>query len=256
MPAYAPCALLPLCLHLSQNSLRHLLGITQIHGGALLVEDGVVSTSVADTHRALHEDGLLCLPHFNDWHASNDRVRVLHRSRVDSVVRTDDEHNISVRHLGVDLVHLQHDIVRHASLSQQHIHLARHAARHRVNAKLDCDAILLQLLDKRCDRVLCVGNRHAEARHDDDALGGQQRCGHAWRVDLLVLARRLCSSGARRRRLLGRRAVATEDDISERAVHGDAHDVRQDGARRANQGADSRQQVVVEREALGSKRIA
>jgi len=40
---------------------------------------------------------------------------------VDRVVRTDDQHDIGVVEVGVDLVHLEHDVVRHLRLGEQHV---------------------------------------------------------------------------------------------------------------------------------------
>lgn len=45
--------------------------------------------------------------------------------------------DVVVADVSVDLVHLVHDIVRHARLGQQHVELTWHAPRHGVNAKLD-----------------------------------------------------------------------------------------------------------------------
>jgi hypothetical protein len=39
----------------------------------------------------------------------------------------------------VEFVHFHHDVVRHLGFSQQHVHVAGHASRHRVDAKTDVD---------------------------------------------------------------------------------------------------------------------
>jgi hypothetical protein len=55
--------------------------------------------------------------------------------RVDDVVGADDDGHVGVREVLVDLVHLHHDVVGHLGLGQQHVHVAGHAAGHRVDGK-------------------------------------------------------------------------------------------------------------------------
>ena len=45
------------------------------------------------------------------------------------------------REVLVDLVHLEHDVVRHVGLGQQHVHVAGHAAGNRVDAEAHVDAL-------------------------------------------------------------------------------------------------------------------
>jgi len=63
-----------LCL-LADNRLhlfKDLLGVTEEHISVILVEDGIISTSIARAHRALHDDHLVRLPHTQHRHACND----------------------------------------------------------------------------------------------------------------------------------------------------------------------------------------
>ena len=52
--------------------------------------------------------------------------------------------DVGVGEVVVDLVHLQHDVVGHLGLGQQHVHVAGHAAGHRMDAEADVDAVLAQ----------------------------------------------------------------------------------------------------------------
>ena len=60
--------------------------------------------------------------------------------RVHGVVGADDEHDVGVGEVVVDLVHLQHDVVGHLGLGEQHVHVPGQAAGDRVDAEADVDA--------------------------------------------------------------------------------------------------------------------
>merc|ERR1712196_637853 len=90
-PPRTPTALLR---QLVAQGVARRLGVAQEHGIIGLVEDGVVRTSIPNTHRALEDDGLLRLPDLDDGHARDRAVRVLLRARVHRVVGTDDDRDI------------------------------------------------------------------------------------------------------------------------------------------------------------------
>ena len=101
----------------------------------------------------------------------------------------------------VDLVHLQHDVVGHLGLGQQHVHVPRQAAGDGV----DGEAHLLALARATCrvsslTDLLRLRHRHAVARHDDDAVGVVQRLRHAGGVDGDLLALDLGAAPAACRR--------------------------------------------------------
>jgi hypothetical protein len=73
--------------------------------------------------------------------------------------------------LAVDVFHLEHLVVGHFGLGQQHVHVARHAAGHRVDGVLDVDATLLEQLGQVADGVLGLGHRHTVARDHDHGPG-------------------------------------------------------------------------------------
>mmetsp|Transcript_46358 Transcript_46358/g.121648 ORF Transcript_46358/g.121648 Transcript_46358/m.121648 type:complete len:809 (+) Transcript_46358:937-3363(+) len=118
-----------------------------------------------------------------------------------------------------------------------------------MDAEAHVDAPIAQRLGDLRDRVLAVGDGEAVARHDDHLLGAlEQLCG---RVDVgergLALGH---VGGAVAGRDGGGGAEAAEEHRDDVAVHGDAHDVREDRARRADERADGREQGLVEHEAL------
>ena len=100
------------------------------------------------------------------------------------------------REVLVDLVHLHHDVVGHLGLGQQHVHVTRHAAGHRVDAEAHVDALLAQRLGDLVHRVLRLRHRHAVARHDDDVLGLAQQFRGLDRTDRRHLACRLRTAAA------------------------------------------------------------
>ena len=69
----------------------------------------------------------------------------------------------------VDVVELEDQVVGHAGLGQQHVHLAGHAAGHRVDRELDVDPGRLQQLDELVELLLGLRRRQAVAGHDDHA---------------------------------------------------------------------------------------
>jgi hypothetical protein len=83
----------------------------------------------------------------------------------------------------VDLVHLEHDVVGHLGLGQQHVHVAGHAAGHRVDAEAHLHALVAQQLGDLEHRVLRLRHRHAVAGHDDHVLGFAQQLGGLDRAD-------------------------------------------------------------------------
>ena len=88
----------------------------------------------------------------------------------------------------VDLVHLQHDVVGHLGLGQQHVHVAGQASRDGVDAEPDVDAAIAQLAGQVGDAVLGLGDGHAVARRDDHRAGRGEQFGGTLGVDLAVLA--------------------------------------------------------------------
>ena len=103
---------------------------------------------------------------FEDRHAV-DRARLVGaRHRVDDVVGADDQRHVGGLELGVDLVQVGDQVVRHAGLGEQHVHVAGHAAGHRMDRELHLHAALDQQLAQLPHLVLRLRDRHAVAGHD------------------------------------------------------------------------------------------
>ena len=96
-------------------------------------------------------------------------------------------------------------VVGNVGLGQQHVHVARHAAGHRVDGELHVDAAPRQVVEQFADLVLRLRHRQAVSRHDDHAAGGFQNrrrlfgAGAALRRAARVL-RALTSESVRTRR--------------------------------------------------------
>jgi hypothetical protein len=52
--------------------------------------------------------------------------------------------------------------------AKQHVHVAGHAARDRMDRVFHLDALLLEHVGHLAQRMLRLRHRHAVARHDDD----------------------------------------------------------------------------------------
>ena len=87
------------------------------------------------------------------------------------VIGADHIGDIGLGELGVDVFQLEHFVIGHIGFGQQHVHVAGHAARHRMDGVGDLDAFLLQLVGHFAHGMLGLGHRHAVARHDDDGGG-------------------------------------------------------------------------------------
>jgi hypothetical protein len=188
-----------MALQRHQHLVQHLLRIAEQHAVVLLVEERIVHAGVARGHRALHDDRGLGLPDFEHRHAGDRAGRIVLRRRVHDVVGADHHGHVGGREVVVELVHFHHDVVGHLGFGQQHVHVAGHAPRHRVDAEADVDALLAQVLGDFIHRVLGLRHRHAVAGNDDHALGILQQFGGLGGAD------RHHFTGRLRRLALGRR---------------------------------------------------
>ena len=100
--------------------------------------------------------------------------RIVQGARIDDVVGADDDRDVRLREVVIDLFHLDHDVVRHARLGEQDVHVARQPARDRMDREAYVGAALAEKLGDVEDRILRLRHRHAVAGHDDDLLRLQQ----------------------------------------------------------------------------------
>jgi hypothetical protein len=66
--------------------------------------------------------------------------------RVGHVVGADDEGDVGLANSRVDVLQLEDLVVGHVGLGQQHVHVARHAAGHRMDRVFDRHALFLELV--------------------------------------------------------------------------------------------------------------
>ena len=172
--------------------------------------------------------------------------------RVGDVVGADDEGDVGLAELGVDVLELEHLVIGHVGLGQQHVHVARHAAGDRMDGVFDLDALRLQLVGHLAQGVLGLGHRHAVAGHDDDLRGVLHDEGG-------VVGRALLDR-PRLDRAAAPAAVSPPKppritEMKERFI-ALAHDVGEDRAGRADQRAGDDQGEVAEGEADARRRPA
>ena len=111
--------------------------------------------------------------------------------------------------------------------------MARHTAGDRMNREANVLAFVAQTLGDFENDVLRVSDGHAVARHDDNLLGTLEQFRGFRREDLGDFAFGLGASA----RAATRGTEAAGDDANEVPIHGSAHDVTQDCAATADQGA-------------------
>ena len=93
----------------------------------------------------------------------------------------DNQREVRIVKVLVDLLQLQHHVVRHARLSEQHVELAGHAASDGVDAEAHVDTVRAQARGDVCNGVLrardCGGTSGVSTRRA--ACGGQHTAGRA-----------------------------------------------------------------------------
>jgi len=220
-----------LCLWLAaiakggRNLIHGVLTIAEKHISVILKENWVFKIRVTATHGSLAKDDLLGAPHLNDRHAVDGAALHGLGRGIRNIVSADNHAHVNIAHLGVDLVHLLDDIIRHIGLSEQHIHLSRHAAGDGVDAELDSLAHALALAEHIRHGHLGTTGSHTITRDDENLVGVSQKLGDGFRSRFAMLLDDLVTL------LNGGDGVHTaEDNVEDVTVHGFAHDVRKDSS--------------------------
>mmetsp|Transcript_64157 Transcript_64157/g.106061 ORF Transcript_64157/g.106061 Transcript_64157/m.106061 type:complete len:216 (-) Transcript_64157:2486-3133(-) len=205
-----------------------LLRVAQQHVGVGLVEHGVLDPGVAGGQGPLENDALLGEPDLQHGHPGNGRVGVVLCRAVDRVVGADDQRHVCSLELVVDLVHFEHDVVRDIRLRQQHVQLPRHASSDGVDGEGHLHLVGAEAGHHLRDRVLPLSHGESVPGDDDDLLRRDQLLHDVVEVDYSGLA-----FDGHLRALGG--AQTAKDHGDDGAVHGLAHDPRQNGTAGPNQ---------------------
>mmetsp|Transcript_7123 Transcript_7123/g.16243 ORF Transcript_7123/g.16243 Transcript_7123/m.16243 type:complete len:296 (-) Transcript_7123:2128-3015(-) len=241
--------------HLSLEIIERALRIAQKHVRVLAVEERIFHVGVSTRKASLEHDHLARFPHLNDGHARQLRVGILNRVGVDGVVRSHDERCVKAAHLIVDLLHLEHDVVRNTRLRQEHVQLSGHSARNGVDANHHLAVVRLQHANEVRESALRLRHRQAVAWHDQNLLGIRERLcrlGHVARHALATLdVAQLHRSG--RLLCLRERSLDAKEHVDEASIHRMAHVQAENEARCADERADCRQQATRENESLGAQ---
>ena len=197
---------------------------------------------------ALHREHRLRLVGIDDRHPVDWCALVVARGGVHDVVGAEHQRDVGLRHLGVDFVHLHQCRVRDVRLGKQHVHVAGHAARHRVDGELHDDAAFGERVVQLPHLVLRLRHRHPVTRNDHHVARLLEQLRGSF--DRLLLPLLLLTSGEGRLRF----PEGAEQDIRERAVHRATHDDRENQAARAVQRAGRHEQLAVEHESHRHRR--
>ena len=171
-------------------------------------------------------------------------ARVVPRRRIHHVVRPDHQRHIRPLELGIDVVHVHQFVVRDVRLGEQHIHVPRHAPRHRVDRELHHATALLDQVHELAHLVLRLRHRQAVPRDHDHLLRVCQLQRGFFDIRLLHHEPRRTLPARGRRR-----AERAEEHVRERAVHRLAHHLTQDDPRRTDQRTRDDQHLILDHEA-------
>mmetsp|Transcript_39694 Transcript_39694/g.112620 ORF Transcript_39694/g.112620 Transcript_39694/m.112620 type:complete len:245 (-) Transcript_39694:1089-1823(-) len=183
----------------------------------------------------------------DDWHSGQGRGGVLHSGTVYSIIGAHHQAHIETGHLVVNLLHLQHDVVRDTGLGEKHVELPGHTSSNRVNCKDNLDAAGSQGLHELSQGVLALGNCQAVAGDDHHRLGAHEGGGNRGHIGCRDLASDLHGGAGSDGTVGGHLA---DKDTDNGPVHGLTHDVGEDGTTGANEGAHNDEEVIAEDEAL------
>ena len=135
----------------------------------------------------------------------------------------------------INFVHLGHDVVGDFRFCEQYVHVAGHAACHRMNRELHIDTALPQQFGDLEHGVLGLRDSHSVPRDEDDLGCVPQDFRGVLRADRLYLTLWARCAGDHRATA---GAETARNHAEEVAVHRPAHDVGQNRARRSDQRAD------------------
>src|ERR1700722_14240903 len=146
------------------------LAVAVQHAGIVEIEQRILDAGETCTLAALDHDDVLGLVGVEDRHAVDRARLVVARHRIDDVVGADDQCHVGGLELGVDLVQIGYQVVRYPGLRQQHVHVAGHAAGHRMDREAHRYTAIDQQLHQLPHLVLRLRHGHAIAGNDDDFL--------------------------------------------------------------------------------------
>ena len=102
------------CFNLANQLTDHRLPVSVKHPCLIEEEQRVLDAGETRALATLDHDDVFRVIRVQDRHAVNRAGRIAARSRVDDVIRSDDQRNISSRKLRIYLVFIVNDVVGHA----------------------------------------------------------------------------------------------------------------------------------------------
>ena len=97
------------------------------------LKQGIGNARIASPKAALHHKHLAGLIHLKYRHAIEGTGGICFGIGVHHIVGTEHDHHIGPGKLRIDDVHFEQLLIGHIGLSQQHIHVAWHPSRHRMD---------------------------------------------------------------------------------------------------------------------------
>src|SRR5699024_703652 len=119
---------------------------------------------------SLKDNGSLSFIDIQDRHTINRTALLRLSSRIYHIIGPNDKHNVSGFKFRIDLFHIKKLIVWHVCFGQQHIHMAGHAARDRMDAVLYFHPSLPHLINYFLKYMMRLSNGQLIAGGNHDLI--------------------------------------------------------------------------------------
>ena len=247
--------------------------------GVGIREERVRDAGIAGFRVVAAHDALRRVAQVQNGHAVDRRAFRRVRGGVRDVICADRDGNVTGSKFRVDVLQHVKVFIIHVGFAEQYAHVAGHTPGDRMDGKFDVRAPGFQGAGKVCNVCLSLGERHAVTGHENDLLRlSEELCGllfgkctdggSRFFAGGLVFNGRVLLFGFRLSRFAFRDRIGrgfllrlrnsgrAGQDRGKLPVHGLAHVLREEEARRADDAADTDEKRITDRHARDTARDA
>src|ERR1043166_1269894 len=158
------------------------------------------------------------------------------------LIGADHHSHVGGRHFRINLLHFVERRIGHVGFSQKHVHVSGHASGHGMNGVFQGDAAFFQDIAKLAAGVLRLGGGHAVSGNKDHLAGIGE-------LDSNVIEPNFAHGTGDRGFRGDGSAKAAKQHIGDGAVHGAAHENREDESGKTVESAGDDENVVAQHKA-------